>query len=326
MSDKKYKKISFLCEDSGIRLDKYLSAIKEASEYNLSRSRIQTLIAENLILVNGKSIKASYKIEKNDEIELLIAEEPDELDVKAQDIDIDIIYQDKDIAIINKDADRVVHPAPGHYEDTLVNALLYHLDDLSSINGVKRPGIVHRLDKDTTGLIMIAKNDAAHQKLSEMIKERSVKRRYLALTWDQFSEEEGQISTFYGRNPRDRKKMSVLGNGREAITNFTILKDFTFCQLVECSLDTGRTHQIRVHMKYAHHPIIGDPLYGEDEKRIKEVQNILMTKAKQIVSIFNRQALHAYQLEFEHPVSQEKMFFEAPLPDDFSKALEILNK
>jgi len=326
MNNKIYKELSVNCLESGVRLDKYLSAVKEIVDSNLSRSRIQTLIADNLVLVNGKSVKASYKIEKGDIITLFIADEPEELDIKPQNIEIDIIYQDADLAIINKAADQVVHPAPGHYENTLVNALLYHIDDLSGINGIKRPGIVHRLDKDTTGLIIIAKNDSAHQKLSMMIKDRSVKRRYLALVWDRFAENEGKIATFYGRNPKDRKKMSVLNSGREAITNYKVLKDFQFCQLVRCTLETGRTHQIRVHMKYAHHPIIGDLLYGEDKKRIKKVPNTFITKAKQVISIFNRQALHAYQLEFPHPITGENMFFEAALPGDFKNALAILTK
>ena len=284
---------------SGERIDSYL-----AKRLELTRTRVQELIKEEQIKVNYKKIKSSYKIEENDEIEVIIPE-IQEVEIIPEDIKIDIIFEDKDIAVINKQAGLVVHPAQGHYSRTLVNAILYHIKDLSGINGEMRPGIVHRLDKDTSGLIIIAKNDKAHLELTNMFQNKEIKKTYLAIVKGKLNKKKGRIATQIGRDRNDRKKMAVLDSltqGKNAITNFRVIDQNEKFSLLKVDIETGRTHQIRVHMKYMGYPILGDAVYGRPDSE-------------------KRQMLHAYKLEFLHPITKEKMEIIAELPDDFKKAL-----
>ena len=245
-------------EEAGQRIDKIL--VKALTDF--SRTQIQMLIQDGHVLVNGKAIKASYKVEVNDEVMVHIPE-PESTDILAEDIPLDIVYEDQDVIVVNKPTGMIVHPSAGIYKGTLVNALLYHCHDLSGINGVMRPGIVHRIDKETSGLLMVAKNDMAHASLSEQLQEHTVIRRYLALVHGLISHEFGRIEAPIGRDPKDRQKMTCTDkNAKDAITNFKVLERFKDMTLVECRLETGRTHQIRVHMQYIGHPVYGDPQYG----------------------------------------------------------------
>ena len=287
----------------GIRLDKFVADnIKD-----LSRVYVQELIEEGYITVNDKNSKSSYKTCLNDEIIVTFKEETS-CDVEAQDIPLDIVYEDKDVIVINKDRGMVVHPAPGNYKDTLVNALLYHCKDLSTINGVKRPGIVHRLDKDTSGLIMVAKNDYAHNFLADQLKDKTASRVYVALVHGNVHVNKGIINAPIGRDPKSRVKMAVVKNGKEAITEFTVLKYYKDFTLVECRLKTGRTHQIRVHMSYIGYPLVGDPLYGPRKLRYGD-----------------KQYLHAKELSFIHPSSKERVTFKTDMPKYFEEFLNSIN-
>lgn len=288
---------------SGERIDSFL-----AKRLDLTRTRVQELIKSEQVKVNNKKVKSSYKIEENDEIEVIIPE-IEEVEIMPENIKIDIVFEDKDIAIINKQAGLVVHPAQGHYSGTLVNAILYHIKDLSGINGEIRPGIVHRLDKDTSGLIIIAKNDKAHLELTNMFQNKEIKKTYLAIVKGKLNKKKGRIVTQIGRDRNDRKKMAVLDSltqGKNAITNFRVIDQNERFSLIKVDIETGRTHQIRVHMKYMGYPILGDAVYGRVDSE-------------------KRQMLHAYKLEFLHPITKEKMEIIAELPDDFKKAL-IKNK
>lgn len=288
------------------RMDSFLSR-----KTDFTRSRIQQLIKNGDITVNGKNaknnkkIKSSYKIEENDRIEIFIPE-TEQAEIIPENIKIDIIYEDEDIAVINKNAGLVVHPAQGHYSGTLVNAILYHIKDLSGINGEIRPGIVHRLDKDTSGLIVIAKNDKAHINLAKMFQEKKIKKTYLAILKGKLTKKKGRIVTQIGRDTDDRKKMTVIkGNdrGKEAITNYNVICSNELFTLVKVYIETGRTHQIRVHMKHMGYPILGDMVYGRKDSE-------------------KRQMLHAYKLEFLHPVTEKPMKFISEIPEDFRKALK----
>lgn len=288
------------------RMDSFLS-----KKTDFTRSRIQQLIKNGDITVNGKNaknnkkIKSSYKIEENDRIEIFIPE-TEQAEIIPENIKIDIIYEDEDIAVINKNAGLVVHPAQGHYSGTLVNAILYHIKDLSGINGEIRPGIVHRLDKDTSGLIVIAKNDKAHINLAKMFQEKKIKKTYLAILKGKLTKEKGRIVTQIGRDTDDRKKMTVIkrnDRGKEAITNYNVICSNELFTLVKVYIETGRTHQIRVHMKYMGYPILGDMVYGRKDSE-------------------KRQMLHAYKLEFLHPVTEKPMKFISEIPEDFRKALK----
>ncbi|MBE5817756.1 MAG: RluA family pseudouridine synthase [Clostridiales bacterium] len=314
------KTLSFTVDDieSGDRLDVYLTQKKDGS----SRSFFQRLIDDGNVTVNGKTIKKpAYKISTGELITVELPE-PVSIDVEPENIPLDFVYQDDDLAVINKPQGMVVHPAPGNYSGTLVNALLYHCKDLSGINSVLRPGIVHRLDKDTSGLIVIAKNDIAHVSLAEQIKQKSAHRTYLALVDGAFNVEGGTLETGYGRNPDDRLKMMAFPlqrtqtdpNLRVAKTDYKVLEQFCYqgnnYSLVQCDLHTGRTHQIRVHMAYIRHPVVGDAVYGKQPHRFK----------------LNGQLLHAARLSFCHPKTGEQMTFEAELPDYFQRVLTILRQ
>lgn len=289
-------------EDVGQRLDVFIAA--EAG--NISRSRAKNIIEEGGVIVDGKPVaRASYLVKGGERIEVE-AGEPVELDAFPQDIPVNIVYQDADLAVINKEQGMVTHPAAGSPSGTLVNALLYHIKDLSTINGVIRPGIVHRLDKDTSGLIVIAKNDAAHNSLAKQIAEKTAKRHYIALVDGNIKEDSGIIDKPIGRSKTDRKKMAVVADGRPAKTAYKVLERFGKYTLVEFELFTGRTHQIRVHGLSIHHPVVGDPVYGGSNK-----------------FGLKGQLLHAFKLEFTHPSTGERMVFEAELPEYFR---EVLNK
>lgn len=285
------------------RLDKVCSEI--FSDY--SRSQIKQLLDGGNITVNGKTEKAKYKVKSGDVIRL---EEPETktLELRPENIPLDIVYEDDDVIVINKPQGMVVHPAPGHDEHTLVNALLYHCP-LSTINGTFRPGIVHRIDKDTSGLLMVAKNDKAHRSLAKQLKDKTNIREYVALVHGRIAEDEGTINAPIGRSLKDRKKQAVVKDGRNAVTHFEVLKRYRDYTFVKCILETGRTHQIRVHMKYIGHPLVGDPLYGP-KKTIKG----------------NGQFLHAGKLGFVHPTTGKLLVFEAPLPKIFQECLEKLDK
>lgn len=284
------------------RIDKVLSDLLKEH----SRSQIQQWVKENHVKVNGEIIRSNYKVKPSDEI-LITIPEPEELDIQAENIPLDIVYEDDDVLVINKPQGMVVHPSAGHSQGTLVNALLYHIKDLSSINGVIRPGIVHRIDKDTSGLLMVAKNDHAHVALAEQLKDKTSLRKYVALVHGEISHDKGEINAPIGRSKNDRKMQAVIEGGKPAVTHFEVLERFEGFTLVQLKLETGRTHQIRVHMKYIGYPVAGDPLYGP-RKTLKG----------------NGQFLHAQMLGFKHPTTGQMMVFEAPLPELFEKTLDDL--
>lgn len=285
------------------RVDVYLS-----EQLEKTRSAIKKLVDDGNILVNGEKPKAGKTLKLGDEIVVTLPD-PVPLDTKAENIPLTIIYQDEDIAVINKPQGMVVHAGNGTHGSTLVNALLYHLDSLSGINGVIRPGIVHRIDKDTSGLLVVAKNDEAHLSLSEQIKNKTCHRIYLALLEGTVKQNDGVIDTFIGRSDKNRTMMAVKNDGRRAITHYKVLKRLNGYTFAEFKLETGRTHQIRVHSKYIGHPIVGDPVYGYKTQKFK----------------LNGQLLHAYRLELTHPKTGERMSFEAPVPDYFREVLDKLS-
>ena len=292
-------------ENKGIRIDKFITDIMEGK----SRSYIQGMIEEGYVLVNNKKVKSNYKLKLNDVIKTTI-KEPVELEVKKENIPIDILYEDSDVIVVNKPKGMVVHPAPGNYEGTLVNALLYHCKDLSSINGVIRPGIVHRIDKDTTGVLVVAKNDEAHVKLSEQLKDHSMKREYYALVEGRLKKDSGTIDKSLARSKRDRLKIAITEGGKRAVTHYSVIERFKNSTLVKCVLETGRTHQIRVHMSSIGYPLVGDPLYGFKKQKFKD----------------DGQMLHAKVLGFIHPRTGEYMEFSSELPENYKKLLENLRK
>ena len=293
----------YVITDQTGRIDKVLTTL----EPEITRSQLKNLINDGHVTVNGQPVKPKYKVQSGDKISL-VKPEPQSLELTPENIPLDIVYEDDDVIVVNKPQGMVVHPAPGHPDHTLVNALLYH-SPLSTINGTFRPGIVHRIDKDTSGLLMVAKNDLAHQSLAEQLRNKTNQREYLALVYGQIKEDEGTIDAPLGRNPQDRKKQAVVKGGRHAVTHFKVMKRYDNFTLVKCILETGRTHQIRVHMKYIGHPLVGDPLYGPRKVIGK-----------------NGQFLHAALLGFKHPRTGKEMVFEAPLPENFQKMLDKLDK
>ncbi|CAM3927003.1 RluA family pseudouridine synthase [Bacillus paramycoides] len=291
-------------EQKSERIDKFVAEIN--SEW--SRSQVQQWIKDDVVTVNGKSVKVNYKVKENDEITVTIPD-PEELDIQAEDMNLEIYYEDADVLVVNKPRGMVVHPAPGHTSGTLVNGLMHHCTDLSGINGVMRPGIVHRIDKDTSGLLMVAKNDMAHESLVNQLVAKTVTRRYKAIVHGVIPHDKGTIDAPIARDKKERQSMTVDENGKNAVTHFQVLERFKDFTLVECRLETGRTHQIRVHMKYIGYPLAGDPKYGP--KKTLDM---------------NGQALHAGILGFDHPRTGEYIQFEAPIPEVFEDALNILRK
>lgn len=293
-------------EEQGIRIDKYLTGkLPERS-----RSFLQKLVGEGQVLVSGSPVKQNYKVSSGDQVSVTIPEAV-EPEIEAEDIPLDILYEDESLLVVNKPKGMVVHPCPGHYSQTLVNALMYHCrDQLSGINGVMRPGIVHRIDQNTTGSLVVCKTDAAHQCLAAQLKEHSITRKYRAIVHGGFREEEGSIDAPIGRHPVDRKKMAVNYRcGKNAVTHYRVLERLGKYTYVECRLETGRTHQIRVHMANIGHPLLGDDVYGPAKCPFPSLQG---------------QTLHAMTLGFLHPVTGAYMEFEAPLPEYFTALLEKL--
>lgn len=287
--------------ESNIRIDKYLSSVTD-----LSRSKIQKLLDEEEILVNDKSVKSSYTVKEDDLI--TINEVDEKIDIVPEDIPLDIVYEDEYLLVVNKPSGMVVHPAPGNYSGTLVNALMHHCNNLSSVNGNIRPGIVHRIDADTSGLLLVAKNDMVHNDLAEQISKKTVVRKYIALVHGVILEDTATIDAPIGRDTSDRKKMCVTAdNSKDAVTHIRVLERYKDSTLIECILETGRTHQIRVHMNYINHPVVNDPVYGHNKLDDKSFG----------------QMLHAKEIGFVHPVTKEFMCFKVDPPERFNQILEI---
>ncbi|KZL41139.1 RluA family pseudouridine synthase [Secundilactobacillus collinoides] len=297
------KQVTFEITTETGRLDKVLSALM-ADE---SRSQLKEAIDKGEVAVNGGTTKPKYQVQPGDQIVVTIPD-PVKLDLEPENIPLDIVYEDDDVIVVNKPSGMVVHPSPGHPDHTLVNALLYH-SPLSTINGTYRPGIVHRIDKDTSGLLMVAKNDNAHRSLATQLKNKTNLREYIALVHGVIKQDEGTIDAPLGRSPKDRKRQAIVADGRHAVTHFKVLERYLNYTLISCWLETGRTHQIRVHMKSIGHPLAGDPLYGP-RKTING----------------SGQFLHAKKLGFKHPVTGKQLVFEAPLPDDFERVLRRLRE
>lgn len=298
--------LEFTAESGGERIDKYLADALE----DFTRSGITRLIVGGNVSVNGKAVNKNYRLKENDAVSVCVPD-AEELNIEAENIPLDIIYEDGDLLVVNKAKGMVVHPAPGNYSGTLVNALLYHCrDSLSGINGVIRPGIVHRIDKDTSGLLIVAKNDNAHIKLAQQIKDHSFHRAYQAVAYGSFKETKGTVNQPIGRSPNDRKKMAVTQkNSKNAVTHYEVIKDYGDFTHIRCVLETGRTHQIRVHMAYINHPLAGDGVYGP----------------KKVITSLNGQCLHAGELVFVHPATGKYMSFNAPLPDYFTEFIQKLD-
>lgn len=290
---------------NNMRIDRFISERMA----DTSRSYIQKLIKDELVTVDSKVVKSNYKVKEGEWVEIVLPE-PVSLDIEAENIPLDILYEDSDVLLVNKPKDMVVHPSAGHVTGTLVNALLYHCKDtLSSINGVMRPGIVHRIDKDTTGILIICKNDKAHNCIAEQLKVHSITRRYHALVWNNVTDDTGTVDAPIGRHPVDRKKMAINHkNGKHAVTHYKVLERFGQYTYIQCELETGRTHQIRVHMASIGHPLVGDPVYGPAKQPFKTVG----------------QMLHAKVFGFIHPSTNEYMEFETDLPEYFQLILEKL--
>jgi 23S rRNA pseudouridine1911/1915/1917 synthase len=309
-------------EAAGTRLDLFLTNKNK----DLSRSRIQRLISDQNILVNGRSTKSSYKIKGNERITIEIPP-LEELSLEPEDIPLDIPYEDSDLLVVNKKSGMVVHPALGNYSHTLVNALLFHCKDLSGINGVLRPGIVHRLDKNTSGLLVVAKNDFAHQGLAEQIKNRTLLREYAAVVWGHMPSDKGIIQAPIGRSTKDGKRMAVNRlKGRESLTQYQVLERFDLCDLLSIRLKTGRTHQIRVHLSYLNHPVLGDPEYGGRQKWIKGIHDKHRLFAQKLLTLIDRQALHAKKIGFTHPRTKKYKEFDTSLPEDIKNVLNLLRR
>ena len=305
---------------SPIRIDRYLTDKIE----NLARNRIQNVAKAGGVLVNEKPVKSNYKVKPNDEIKIVLPYAPYENLLVPENIPLDIVYEDEDLVIVNKPSGMVVHPGHGNYNGTLLNALIYHFDNLPE-NSDNRPGLVHRIDKDTTGLLVVAKNEVALTKLAQQFADKTSKRKYIALVWGDLSEDEGTIEGNLGRNPKNRLQMIVFPEGEQgkhAVTHYKVLERFGYVTLVELELETGRTHQIRAHMKHIGHPLFNDARYGGD----KILKGTTFTKYKQFVEntfkILPRQALHAKTLGFEHPRTGKFMEFDSEIPEDIQQAIE----
>lgn len=308
--------LKILPQHEGQRLDRYLA--DQRPEF--SRSRLQKLIIEGAVCINGKTTRSSYRLVVGDSITIDIPP-PIDSRINPEDIPLDIFFEDDHVLVLDKPAGMIVHPAGGVTSGTLVNALLSHCTHLSGINGILRPGIVHRLDKDTSGLMVVAKSDEGHRGLAAQLETRAMERRYLALIWGGFEADEGRVEAPIGRHPKDRKRMAVSQNGRYAATGWKIRARYDFLSLLSLALETGRTHQIRVHLAHLNRPVFGDPLYGGREERLSGIAPLFRRGATQLLAQTNRQMLHATQLTFVHPVTKEEMMFEARPPGDMQKIL-----
>jgi 23S rRNA pseudouridine1911/1915/1917 synthase len=312
-------------EDEGERLDSFLTLRVP----DVSRSTFQRLIDEGCVTVNGSVVRPSRKLKTGETI-LYVTPAPKPTDILAEELPLDIVYEDEDLIVLNKPKGMVVHPAPGSPAGTLVNALLAHCKGLSAVGGVERPGIVHRLDKDTSGLMVVAKNDVAHHALQAQIQARTAERRYLSLVWGSPRFEEAVVDAPIGRHPADRKKMAVIPptsahHAREAVTNVRVLERFGGFALVEAKLQTGRTHQVRVHLSYAGYPVVGDPVYAGN-RRLLAGSREFMSAVNDLIDALHGQALHAYKLSFEHPRTGERLSFTAPLPPDMDALITYLKE
>jgi 23S rRNA pseudouridine1911/1915/1917 synthase len=302
------------------RLDVFLTHAIE----NSTRTKVQNLIKNNYVQVNGKFVKPSYQLNPGDKVEVRIPVKPRPAQTLPEPIPLDIIYEDDDIIIINKPAGMVVHPALGNYTGTLVNALLYYTQNLSRSSDVDRAGIVHRIDKNTSGLLVVAKNDAAHAKLAKQFSAHSIEREYWAVVWGHFKTPEGVIETKIGRSKSDRKKFAVVDDGKEAVTYYYVLEEFEYLTLVRLKLRTGRTHQIRVHLSHINHPVFGDPTYGGRKIHYSNVTSRIKQEVENLLEIMKRQALHAKTLGFIHPTTNEFVRFDSELPEDMQTLLKRL--
>lgn len=301
------------------RLDKFLSERLA----DLSRTRIQRLIEANHVTVQGQPAKASQPVSPGERIEVCIPK-PEKLELLPEPIPLNIVFEDDHLLVVDKPAGMVVHPAFANYSGTLVNALLYHCRSLSGIGGVQRPGIVHRLDKDTSGLLVVAKDDLTHRGLAEQFAAKTTDREYRAVVWGAFRNKQGRIETQIGRSPKDRTRMTTQVDGKTAITTYEVLEEFHLLSLVACRLETGRTHQIRVHLSHVGHPVFGDPTYGGRGRRVTGLASSDRELAVRLLRMMPRQALHAASLGFVHPVTQERLRFERKLPQDMEGLLAEL--
>ncbi len=305
---------------SGERLDRWL-----AHQFpQKSRAFFQKLIQEGRIRVNGQPAKAAHRLEPGEQVVVLEPEEhPPEL--SPEPLPLDLVYIDPHLLVVNKPSGMVVHPGAGVHSGTLVHALLYHVGSLSPVGAPLRPGIVHRLDKDTSGLLVVARTEAAHHHLARQFSEKTARREYLALVWHRVAQDQGRIETYVSRSKRNRKLFTVAPTGKPALTEYEVLERFTFCTLLRLQLYTGRTHQIRIHLKYLRHPVFGDPQYGGRRQQLSQLTFVRHRQmAQKLLALMPRQALHAYRLEFIHPAHGRRMSFEAPLPKDFQALLQEL--
>ncbi len=319
MQDENLFKVVVPPNQSRERLDKFLAQFIGS----LSRARLQKVISEGLVLVDGTPAKASHIVLPEQKIDVCIPK-PKKVDILPENIPLDIVYEDQHLLVVNKAAGMVVHPAFANYTGTLVNALMYYCGDLSSVGGRQRPGIVHRLDKGTSGLMVVAKDDHTHQHLSNQFKEKTTERRYWAVAWHRFNKNQGRVETYLARSPKDRKRITVQPDGKLAITHYTVLEAFRNHTLVELKLETGRTHQIRVHLSYLGHPVFGDHEYGGRTRQLGSLSNLDLQRSTGLLDNMPRQALHARMLGFLHPVKNEHMRFDSSLPEDMQLLLDRL--
>jgi len=310
--------ITISLSESKSRLDKFLTS--KFPHY--TRSYLQHLISKHFIKVNDRPVKSGYRLKKGDRLSVQIPEQQAS-PLGAEDIALNVLFEDEDVLVVNKPAGMVVHPGAGNRTGTLVNALLHHCRDLSGINGVLRPGIVHRLDKNTSGLLVVAKNDHRHLALARQFESRLIRRTYHALVWGVPEQRSGEISTQIGRSRRDRKRMTVMSEkGRKAVTTFRLLEDYLYLSYLEVQLQTGRTHQIRVHMNHLHLPVFGDPDYNGRKSQINRLPAHLQKRGLSLLKLIDRQALHAKRLEFVHPRTELLMKFDSPLPNDIQQVID----
>jgi 23S rRNA pseudouridine1911/1915/1917 synthase len=302
------------------RIDVYLTHQIE----NATRSKVQYAIVSGMVLVNGKVVKPSHQLSPNDIIDVTFPRPP-RMEAKPEEIPLDVVYEDESLLIINKPAGMVTHPAYGNYTGTLVNALLHHCNRLSKINTELRPGIVHRLDKDTTGLMVVAKTDAVHAFLAKQFSKRTIDREYWAIVWGRFKKVKGTIEANLGRSKRDRKKVAVTEDGKSAVTEYEVLKEYEYLSLVRLHLKTGRTHQIRVHLTHIGHPVFGDPTYNGRSNTWNGLSGKKSQQAGNLLKLISRQALHAKTIGFIHPASKEFMKFDSELPKDMKEVMENIS-